>query len=475
MQRSALIDMTAELLGNFRTSGLPADRALSQFFAQKKFLGSKERRFVGDVFYHAIRHLRRIDEAIYAGLEHIARHFEKEVSRTVGFPITVSPNHLVWANPKQDPKRRRRTADNWIDRVRTTLAAHEVEPGALREEKPRLIDAWPLEKPNLPTEWIDGTIDRIGELFGKFGRESKPIDLARKHSIPEWLWALLGFGLPTREYDAAAAALNENAPTTIRINTLKTDMDAFEAALAEVELTARRGELAQNAFVFDSRLARGALPGTKDGWYEFQDEGSQRVGELIAPQAGSTVIDACAGAGGKTLHFAALMQNQGRIRAYEPSEGRRSNLLQRAADAGVSIVELIENEPSSDAPAQDELADLVLLDVPCSGMGTLRRSPELKWRTLHDVLQQRVQLQSKLLAQWSPFVKVGGRLAYVTCSLLHDENGGRVDDFLAAHPNFQRVDLGLPKDQRTRAGDMQLYPHRHGTDGFFLSVLTRRS
>ena len=231
------------------------------------------------------------------------------------------------------------------------------------------------------------------------------------------------------------------------------------------------------------RPALSRHPLFSDGAIEVQDEGSQLLGHLLAPKRGEMVVDFCAGAGGKTLLLGALMRSTGRLYAFDVAEKRLAKLKPRLARSGLSNVHpvLISGETDAKVKRLAGKIDRVLVDAPCSGLGTLRRNPDLKWRQTPQTVAELTAKQAAILASAARLVKVGGRLVYATCSILDAENEGIVDAFLAAHPEFQRLSAVevLAKQNIVIAvgpdsnGDLKLAPHTHGTDGFYAAVLER--
>jgi 16S rRNA (cytosine967-C5)-methyltransferase len=212
---------------------------------------------------------------------------------------------------------------------------------------------------------------------------------------------------------------------------------------------------------------------------EVQDEGSQLIGLLVAPRRRELVVDFCAGAGGKSLLLGALMNSQGRLYAFDVSPARLARLKQRLKRSGLSNIHphLLANEHDIKVKRLAGKIDRVLVDAPCSGFGTLRRNPDLKWRQSPQSVAEMHLKQGSILQAAAALVKPGGRLVYATCSLLREENEDIVDAFMAAHPEFTGAHCGeilrqqgvrLDVDERLR-----LWPHRHGTDGFFGAVLER--
>jgi 16S rRNA (cytosine967-C5)-methyltransferase len=271
------------------------------------------------------------------------------------------------------------------------------------------------------------------------------------------------------------------APLDLRANVIKTSRDEALAALVAEGLPAVATPYALNGIRIDGRPSMSAHPWVVDGRLEVQDEGSQLIGALVAPKRSDMVVDVCACAGGKTLLLGAMMRSQGRLYAFDVAARRLQNLTPRLARSGLSNVhpQLITHERDVKVKRLAGKIDRVLVDAPCTGFGTLRRNPDLKWRqTPHD-LAELVAKQSRILDAASMLVKPGGRVVYATCSVLPDENDAIVDAFIAAHPAFVERDVapllaqaGVPLDTGPR---LRLLPHVHGCDGFFGAVLERRT
>jgi len=305
------------------------------------------------------------------------------------------------------------------------------------------------------------------------------LPLGAQLDLPDWLLERLLAQYGPDETRALTAALNQPATLDLRVNTLKAARDDAATCLAEegfpVEATPfsptglRRRERAP---LFNTRCF-------KDGLIEVQDEGSQLLSLLVEPRRNEMVVDFCAGAGGKTLHLATLMANTGSVYAFDVSARRLERLKPRLRRAGLHNVRsvVIAHERDARVLRLAGKIDRVLVDAPCSGTGTLRRNPDIKWRAI-DV-EKLVATQRAILAAASTLVKPGGRLVYATCSLLRAENEDVIADFLAGHPDFvivpaadvlARRHVALTPDSEF----LQLLPHRQGTDGFFAAVLERR-
>ena len=288
--------------------------------------------------------------------------------------------------------------------------------------------------------------------------------IAEPGIAPAWLVAeLRASGL---DNDGIAAMLGR-APLDVRVNTLKTSREAL--VLPEV------GEplAAPNALRFDTGTSVEQWPAYAEGQIEVQDQGSQLACHAADARPGETVIDLCAGAGGKTLSLAAQMQNQGRLIACDTDRGRLSKLGPRAERAGAGMIETVLLNPNAELDMLAEhhaSADLVLVDAPCSGTGTWRRKPEAKWRLTPESLRASSGLQDRLLDIAVRLVKPGGRIVFITCSLLDAEGADRVTAFGERWPAFTAVTPDLPLGM-PRGKGIRLDPFQHGTDGFFIAML----
>jgi 16S rRNA (cytosine967-C5)-methyltransferase len=264
---------------------------------------------------------------------------------------------------------------------------------------------------------------------------------------------------------AEAAALLDRAPLDVRVNALKADRAALTLPEAGEPLAAPQGL----RFPFGTPVEQ--WDAYRDGLIEIQDGGSQLACEVVAAQPGETVIDLCAGAGGKTLALAAAMQGQGTLVAADTDRGRLSRIAPRAERAGALIAATVLLDPGREAEtlaAWHGKADAVLVDAPCSGSGTWRRNPEARWRLDEKGLAQLVALQRHVLEIAAPLVRPGGRLVYVTCSLLDEEGADQVETFLAANPGWRAVPPVLPQGE-ARGQGIRLSPFHAGTDGFFIA------
>lgn len=435
LREDLVLQACLEAYGLVRHEGRLADRALDFTLRHKRNLYSQERRAVSERVYALLRRQRLVDfllQRLHPGLPRLESTRQDALRLAISRVLEGEPLEAV---------------------VRTSaLVARDLES---------------LER--LP--------QARAELEALPARER----FALVASLPDFL-----AGLFLREFGAeaeqAAEAMNARAPLTARANGFKGSREALRARLAEEGIGSEPTALSPLGLWLETRQNAFALESFREGWFELQDEGSQLLGLLVdAPP--TKVVDACAGAGGKTLQLAVQMKNRGDLYALDVEEGRMEELRKRARRAGVHNVRtrLIPPEgPEADAALEDlrEKADRVLVDAPCSGTGTFRRKPDARYRLTPEQLQAHVARQKTLLARFARLVKPGGRLIYGTCSVLREENEAVVEDFLAHHPEYSlrpvAEQLGAELGPKVSSGPyLKLAPHRHGTDGFFGAILIR--
>jgi len=305
------------------------------------------------------------------------------------------------------------------------------------------------------------------------------LSVAERADLPDWLAERLLTRMSAEELLALSRGLNQPAPLDLRVNSLKATREEVLACFAAEGIEAEACRYAPLGIRLKGRPSISRHPLYVEGKIEVQDEGSQLLGYLLAPKRGEMVVDFCAGAGGKTLLLGAMMRSTGRLYAFDVAEKRLVKLKPRVARSGLSNVHpaCISGENDTKVKRLAGKIDRVLVDAPCSGLGTLRRNPDLKWRQTPESVAELTRKQADILAGAARLVKAGGRLVYATCSILPEENEAVIDAFLASHADFQRmsaVDLlasqGIAIDIGT---DLRLLPHTHGTDGFFAVALER--
>ncbi|MFA5956473.1 RsmB/NOP family class I SAM-dependent RNA methyltransferase [Hyphomicrobium sp.] len=320
---------------------------------------------------------------------------------------------------------------------------------------------------------------------------TRSLDEAPAHvqaDIPEWLWPSFSSQFGT---DAAAEgqALARRAPADLRVNTLKSSQEKVLKALAS--FGAEPCALSPIGIRVPPPVGAQRTPNLQAeaafqaGWFEIQDEGSQVAALLSGAGPRKQVLDLCAGAGGKTLALAALMQNTGQIYAYDADRNQLKPIFDRIKRAGVRNVQVLRAGDEAAVDALGPRFDAVLADAPCTGTGTWRRRPDAKWRIKPEALTARMAEQKVVLKRAASLVKPGGQLVYVTCSLLPDENTGQIARFLEENAEFHSVPTAEvwraafgsepPPSADGREDSLLLTPHRHGTDGFFIAVLGRKA
>lgn len=412
---AAQLTAATAALQRILTFDYPADAVLSRYFREHHQLGARDRAFIAEAAFGVLRRKRFLDHLTDGG----------------------TPRALLLA---------------WLARAEGR-SARELGPVLKRDE---------------------------GEWLGRL--RAKAVDLqslGEQAELPDWLVERLLPQMDREELLALGRSLQLPAPLDLRVNTVRTTRDAVLQALAAEGIAAAPTPYSPLGIRLEEKPALERHPLFKNGDVEVQDEGSQLLGFLVAPTRHDLVVDFCAGAGGKSLMLGAMMHSQGRIYAFDVSERRLARLKPRLKRSGLSNLhpQLIRDENDTRVKRLAGKIARVLVDAPCSGLGTLRRNPDLKWRQSAQSVAELAVKQASILQAAASLVRPGGRLVYATCSLLADENDAIVDAFLARTPGFAELDCAeilrsarIPLDTGRR---LRLLPHRHGTDGFFAAALTR--
>jgi 16S rRNA (cytosine967-C5)-methyltransferase len=416
---TTLIDRTAAAAAALLRFDRPADRALSEFFREHAELGRQDRATVAETAYALLRRLRM--------LQYVTK--------------TANPRRLV-------------------------LAALVLVRGHNVRELEGLVHRRDLE-------WL-------AEVKAA-AQAPMPFEVAC--DLPDWVVTRLRATMSDEVIATLAEALNRSAPLDLRVNAMKSERGAVAAALAAEDIRAVPTPFSPWGLRLADKPALARHPLFLEGAFEVQDEGSQLLCILTGARRGEMVVDFCAGAGGKTLALGAAMRSSGRVYAFDVSEKRLAKLKPRLARSGLSSVhpQRIDSERDPRVRRLAGKVDRVLVDAPCSGLGTLRRNPDLKWRQREQDLVELTAKQGAILAAASVLVKPGGRLVYATCSLLSEENEAVVEAFLAAHPDFERRSAAALLDEArvtvpAQQDDyLRLRPDVHDTDGFFACAMVRRS
>jgi 16S rRNA (cytosine967-C5)-methyltransferase len=290
---------------------------------------------------------------------------------------------------------------------------------------------------------------------------NKTLSRKERESVPDWLDALASQELGEQVWEKELQASNKPANVVLRVNTLKTTLHDLRSLLHTQGIETALVENAPNALVLKERqnIFRNKL--FQEGYFEIQDVGSQMIAEFLQVKPSMRVIDACAGAGGKSLYLAALMQNKGKIIALDTEAWKLTELKKRSKRAGISIIESRWIENSKTIKRLENTADRLLLDVPCSGLGVLKRNPDAKWKLSLAFLEQVRQKQEEILDFYSKMLKTGGLMVYATCSLLPSENEKQIEKFLFRNANFRLI------------AQKHLRPSEYGFDGFYMALLEK--
>lgn len=296
----------------------------------------------------------------------------------------------------------------------------------------------------------------------KAHNESLKNNLPIYESYPDWLWELGTKELGEDVWQKEALAMNQQAAVVLRVNTLKTNTKKLVEEFTKTNIVLKEVDGIENAVQLVKRENVFQNNFFKLGWFEVQDAGSQIISTFLDPKPNQFVIDACAGAGGKSLHIAALMNNKGKLISLDVEGFKLEELKKRAKRAGVFNVETRVIEDSKTIKRLEGKADKLLLDVPCSGLGVIKRNPDAKWKLSVEVIERTKKLQEKILNEYSQMLKVGGELVYSTCSILPSENRKQVDVFLLNNVNFEFV-----KERTILPSD--------GFDGFYMALLKKTS
>ncbi|MGS0741419.1 RsmB/NOP family class I SAM-dependent RNA methyltransferase [Glaciimonas sp. GG7] len=412
----AIIGLTEEVLREVLRFTGPADVTLSRYFRDHPKLGSRERGVIAEAVYGLLR-----NKLVYTS----------------------------FAESGNGPTMRRMTLLGLADAV----GADSL--GGLSEDE---------------AEWLL----RVAEI------DRRLLPASMRANLPQWLYEKLVARDGEENTLQLAEALNTPAPLDLRVNSLKANRDEVIATLAEAPILCEPTPYAPLGLRIIKKPSVQNLPLFKSGAIEVQDEGSQLLAQIVGAKRGEMVVDFCAGAGGKTLALGATMRNTGRLYAFDVSEKRLAKLKPRMARSGLSNIHpvLIAHENDAKVKRLAGKIDRVLVDAPCSGLGTLRRNPDVKWRQTPDAIVEMNAKQTAILSSAARLVKSGGRLVYGTCSLLDEENEAIATQFLATHEDFSLVPmkdvLAEQKIDLEMQDYLKLLPHLHRTDGFFAAVFVRK-
>ncbi|KPN74245.1 RsmB/NOP family class I SAM-dependent RNA methyltransferase [Neisseria sp. 74A18] len=418
---STQLDHTAAVLSSMLTFQQPADAVLSAYFRDHKKLGRQDRHEIAETAFAALRHYQKISAALRR--PHAQAKQAALAALVVGRGINISQiSELINEEERE-----------FLSRLKSRKA-----------------------------EFSDG-LNTAAEL-------------------PEWLIRHLQAHYDDEAILAFGRSISRPAPLDLRVNTVKAKRDKVLEALQSEGLAAEATPYSPWGIRLQDKAALNKHPLFLDGTLEVQDEGSQLLALLTGAKRGEIIVDFCAGAGGKTLAIGAMTANKGRIYAFDVAEKRLANLKPRMVRAGLTNIhpERISSEHDPRIGRLNGKADRVLVDAPCSGLGTLRRNPDLKYRQSPETVSKLLEQQHSILSAASALVKEQGRLVYATCSILPEENERQVERFLSEHPQFELLDCAaLLESAKVNGLDtgkyLRLNTAEHHTDGFFAAVMQRKA
>ena len=370
----------------------------------------------------------------------ITRSLVQTLSECIENVLESSPHadkaltQLLHNNPQWQLDERQYVVSNYyhIFRFKRLLEYVQEQNGISRDGFGYWLTAQVVTQQTLP-EWLDTETYDFDALSASIETAPEAVKL----SMPDWLHEIAQAQLG-EQWSDIAMGLNQSAIQYIRPNTLKCDLESLQQSLAKEGITVSQVQLDSHiALKVESNSHLFRSQAFQAGWFEMQDAGSQQIAPFLQVKPGHKVVDACAGAGGKSLHLAALLENKGRLLSLDIHEHKLETLKQRAKRAGVHVAETRVIQNNKTIKRQKEKFDRVLLDVPCSGLGVLKRNPDTKWHLNSQNLDTLIALQSDILQRYSQMCKVGGKLVYATCSVLPAENEQQVQQFLDHNPNWQ--------------------------------------
>ena len=370
----------------------------------------------------------------------ITRSLVQTLSECIENVLESSPHadkaltQLLHNNPQWQLDERQYVVSNYyhIFRFKRLLEYVQEQNGISRDGFGYWLTAQVVTQQTLP-EWLDTETYDFDALSASIETAPEAVKL----SMPDWLHEIAQAQLG-EQWSDIAMGLNQSAIQYIRPNTLKCDLESLQQSLAKEGITVSQVQLDSHiALKVESNSHLFRSQAFQAGWFEMQDAGSQQIAPFLQVKPGHKVVDACAGAGGKSLHLAALLENKGRLLSLDIHEHKLETLKQRAKRAGVHVAETRAIQNNKTIKRQKEKFDRVLLDVPCSGLGVLKRNPDTKWHLNSQNLDTLIALQSDILQRYSQMCKVGGKLVYATCSVLPAENEQQVQQFLDHNPNWQ--------------------------------------
>ncbi len=437
MNPSSLAGHAIELLDRVVKSSLPSDRVVQDFYRERRYLGSHDRRWITGRIYGIIRNFILL----------------RDICGNCG--NASSPFHILLA-------------------YELTIAGTAMDE--LKENYSELLESYKMSGEKLE---LDVFAACLGERLEEVGGNPSRVHIV--YSFPDFFPELLPESV-RKEAVPIMIALNREARVCIRVDTNRIQRDRVARIFSEKGIETEPGEYSPMALYLPKRINLNNEQLYRDGFIEIQEEASQLIGLMLNPQKDEIIVDACAGAGGKSLELAALSAGESRIFALDVDEGRLGNLDTRARRSGYADISplRVSGNAFDNAASLIDTADKVIVDAPCSGSGTIRRNPDKKFRLTRSAVHEHSGYQEMLLKRYAGLVKVGGILLYSTCSIFSEENFGVIEAFLRSDGRFIQEDVSSyltePKYSKLfGAGCLAIYPHRHDMDGFFAAVMKRVS
>jgi len=428
-----------------------ANLSLNRILEQHK-PGGLDRAFVTELVYGVLRSLNTLDWVLR---QHVKQPLEKQTPWTRNI-LRLGVYQIMY-----------------MDRVPAPAAINEAANQARRFGHPGVV------------KFVNGVLRNVlrkaGDIIYPSLQEDPVNHISLKYSHPSWLverWiAQMGAG----ETIELCMANNRPAPHTVRVNTLKTTRDRLIDMLLAGGAQAERTRYAPEGINLGGTGGLRGFPPFEQGLFQVQDESSMLVGHAVSPLPGSLVLDVASAPGGKATHLAQIMEDSGTVVASDIHPHKLKLIEENCLRLGISCVKPVKADARNLSEEYMERADFVLLDAPCSGTGVLRRKPDSRWKKLPEQIPEITKLQREMLEEVSRCLRPGGILVYSTCSILPEENQDQVQTFLRSHPNFRQESLadllpgGLGNEETASRGYLQLYPHSHGTDGFFICRMAKTS
>jgi 16S rRNA (cytosine967-C5)-methyltransferase len=483
MQFSSLLGHAAQLYRIIRKSPQPSDAVATEYFRSKKYIGSKERRFLSEAVFATLRSS--------ALCEYMAQQANMILPDSYTGPQENTPQEIfiIAACCIAGPHLQFWQPDKLLHPAFGNGDAQSLLNEALSIR---------MNMGEYARSWHQAALAALDQLLQNMRQwcaqtedtQNIPADFSICCCLPEWIIRdLLDSGMKPADILLLGHTVLHSAPLCLRINTLASSREHVLNLLAQDGINARSGSIAPDCIILNERIQLQNQPLYQNGIIEVQDEGSQLISMAAGTRPGMTVLDYCAGAGGKTLHLAALQKDEGQIIATDIEFARLKEVYHRASRAGIHSIRVIPMKAAAQNSGRKQdsldsflnLCDAVLVDAPCTGMGTIRRMPMVKWRLTQRIVDKICEKQKDILQRASEYVKPDGILIYATCSLLPAENQQIIDWFLQENPHFEPAALSQAFTpaitKATGIGDndfmLPLLPHIHGTDGFFMARMRR--